>query len=606
MNGLKVFLLTTILFVSTLSAQNSTTIWDINSSVDKWSPTSRVGLYVMEQSNPIMNNSVVSVTDASNGKFHTKLTSLKRGKEYQLFLYSPYIEGKNLIDNGKIKVQIPEKQNGKELPLNFGTTTVTRTNYKPLELNCDIVARNTNIILKLSSQNRELNNWLIKEIKVVAEDGIISGDALLDVTTGSLTPDPNGKNSNSVSYIPEKPSYLTPEYSMINLKVIPNITLHGTKFRVDYTLSKDGKEITISHDIVGIDLHESYTYTLEERVPAQIANRWHMAQYPGENWEEVRPEVMGYSSAKLEKLAKRLQEEFTTTSMMIIVDGKVIKSIGDVAEPTRIASCRKSLLSMLYGKYVENGTVNLDLTLEELGIDDKGGLLPIERKATIRNLLTARSGVFHPAANDGDDTKHAPARGSVEPGSYYLYNNWDFNCVGGIFEQLTKRDIYDAFKDDIAMPIGMQDFHVENQHKTAITDPPVSNYLAYHFWLSTRDMARVAYLMLQNGRWNNTQVISEEWIKTTTATFTPRAEMNPKKRLKREFGYGYLWWTFIEEHPSYDPAIYGGGYTATGSGGQYITVLPALNMVIAHKDKSESFSKSNYYKVIAQIAACRE
>ena len=45
---------------------------------------------------------------------------------------------------------------------------------------------------------------------------------------------------------------------------------------------------------------------------------------------------------------------------------------------------------MLYGKYVEDGTINLETTLGELGIDDIGVLLPIEKKATIHHLIQAR------------------------------------------------------------------------------------------------------------------------------------------------------------------------------------------------------------------------
>ena len=65
---------------------------------------------------------------------------------------------------------------------------------------------------------------------------------------------------------------------------------------------------------------------------------------------------------------------------------------------------------MLYGKYVEDGTINLDATLKDLNIDDNDGLLDIEKKAKVRHLIAARSGVFHPASNTGDDSKHAPKR----------------------------------------------------------------------------------------------------------------------------------------------------------------------------------------------------
>ena len=78
-----------------------------------------------------------------------------------------------------------------------------------------------------------------------------------------------------------------------------------------------------------------------------------------------------------------------TTSMMVVVSGKVVYSYGDIGQISYLASARKSILSMLYGKYVANGTINLDRTLGELDIDDDGGLLPIEKTARVRDLLTA-------------------------------------------------------------------------------------------------------------------------------------------------------------------------------------------------------------------------
>ena len=134
-------------------------------------------------------------------------------------------------------------------------------------------------------------------------------------------------------------------------------------------------------------------------------------------------EETGYNSQKLSKISKYIIDSMNTTGLMVAVNGKTLFEYGDIEELSYIASCRKSLLSMMFGKYVKNGTINMDLTLKELDVNDVNGLLPIERQATIRDLITARSGVYHPRSNDGDDTRFAPERGSVKPGSYFLYNN---------------------------------------------------------------------------------------------------------------------------------------------------------------------------------------
>ncbi len=317
--------------------------------------------------------------------------------------------------------------------------------------------------------------------------------------------------------------------------------------------------------------------------------------YPNSDWMYYdSPETIGYNSQKIDSIKTYIIEELNTTGLMVVVDGKILFDYGNISELSYIASCRKSLLSMLYGKYVENGTIDLDKTLDELGVDDIGGLLPIEKTATLRNLLTARSGIYHPASNSGDQSAYAPERGSVKPGTYFLYNNWDFNAAGGIFESLTHQNIYSAFENDIALPVHMQDFGIENQHKTG--DETKSKYLAYHFWLSTRDMARVGLLMLNNGKWNEKQLVSENWIKLITSTVTPMNEMNPTFFRNAGVEYGYMWWKFNSEN-----ALLNGAYYATGMFGQYLVVIPQLNMVISLKTKSDYERKTSHKEFLVLL-----
>jgi hypothetical protein len=68
--------------------------------------------------------------------------------------------------------------------------------------------------------------------------------------------------------------------------------------------------------------------------------------YPGAHWDQVQPEAVGYSSARLEALRGWLKVQ-ATTSMMVVVHGRVIFSYGDVSHTSKIASVRKSVLDML-------------------------------------------------------------------------------------------------------------------------------------------------------------------------------------------------------------------------------------------------------------------
>ena len=182
---------------------------------------------------------------------------------------------------------------------------------------------------------------------------------------------------------------------------------------------------------------------------------------PGKDWEALAPEAAGFTREGLIAVERSIYA-LPTTSLMVVTSGKVVYRYGFTAQVSYLASARKSILSMLYGKYVANGTINLDRTIEELGIEEDKGLLPIEKTARVRDLLISSSGVYHPAGSPGGD-ETTPPRGSKQPGMYFHYNNWDFNVLGAIFEKLTGKTVFQAFGEDLAAPLQMQDYDPSRQ-----------------------------------------------------------------------------------------------------------------------------------------------
>ena len=71
----------------------------------------------------------------------------------------------------------------------------------------------------------------------------------------------------------------------------------------------------------------------------------------------------------------------------------------------------------------------------------------------------------------------------------WFYNNWDFNVLGTIFEQLTKTSIYQAFYNDIATPLHMQDYRVMDGEY--YYEPEFSVHPAYHLKMSARDFSKI-------------------------------------------------------------------------------------------------------------------
>jgi CubicO group peptidase (beta-lactamase class C family) len=327
---------------------------------------------------------------------------------------------------------------------------------------------------------------------------------------------------------------------------------------------------------------------------SQLASRSAAAQsapdFPGKDWQLVSPESEGYSSKKLEALRAWLAAG-PTTAMVIVVHGHMIFSYGDTGLVSKVASVRKSILSILYGKYVDNNTIDLNKTVEQLGLAEPGNpFLPIEKSATLEQLLAGRSGIY-PLSDWVPPDKDLlvasqPHRGSELPGMYFHYNDWDFNAAGTAFEKLTGKNIYDALQTDLAEPLQMQDFDRGKQKKIVHEGQVHPEYAMY---LSTRDMARIGLLMLRNGNWAGKQVVSVSWVANSANAVTSFEEMNPpylrSTGAPERWGFGLMWWVW--DASPYPGNIYitpfQGAYEARGTAGQYITILPAKDMVLVHK-----------------------
>jgi CubicO group peptidase (beta-lactamase class C family) len=295
-------------------------------------------------------------------------------------------------------------------------------------------------------------------------------------------------------------------------------------------------------------------------------------QYPEKSWAKASaPEEFGYSSEKL-KAAREFSKSIGSAAVLIVVDGVIVDEWGETGRKFNVHSIRKSFLSALYGIAVGEGRVKLSSTLAELGIDDNApALTPAEKRARVIDLLRARSGVYHPALYETQWMKDGrPKRGSHPPGTFWYYNNWDFNALGTIYENSTKSSIAEEFRKRIAGPLQMEDFRVEDVEYVRGAD---SIHPAYPFRMTARDMARFGLLYLREGAWRGRQVISKKWVQESTAPYSEGEERG---------GYGFLWWVAI------DGRLFPGvrldeAYAANGAGGHYILVVPKFNLVIVHR-----------------------
>lgn len=287
-------------------------------------------------------------------------------------------------------------------------------------------------------------------------------------------------------------------------------------------------------------------------------------------WETIAdPESVGWSTESLQE-AYNFSQNMQTAAVMIIYQGKVLYHWGDLTRKYWVHSARKSFMSALYGIHVDEGNIDLSKTMADLGIDDNSpSLSDLEKTATVQMLLQARSGVYHPAAAEAPTMKaERPERYSHAPGTFWYYNNWDFNVLGTIFEQETDTRIFENLKERIADPIGMEDFEVNDGHYQFES---LSIHPAYPFRMSARDMARFGLLFLRNGVWEGNRIISEEWIRESTTSYS---------ETENGGGYGYMWWITGDQVLS---NLDEGSYFASGYRGHYIFIIPDMDLVVVHR-----------------------
>lgn len=310
---------------------------------------------------------------------------------------------------------------------------------------------------------------------------------------------------------------------------------------------------------------------------------------PPDAFARISPAEAGYSTTGLDSLRAFL-ERAGSESVLLLYDGKVFFEWGDIRQKRLVHSMRKPLLHALIGAAGTRPCLALDSSLASLGIDDTPvALTATERAATFRQVLQSRSGVYIPAAAESEGmTAGRPARGSHGPGTFFYYNNWDFNAAGAIYERCTGLRIHDAFLEQIAKPLGMLDYRgrvVEVTDGVFPTDDHIdgfrsyerarSQYPAYHFRLSTRDLALFGQLYLNRGVWRGRQIVPANWIDEST---------KPVSIINEQYGlaYGMLWDVLVPDSGETRPSFY-----HTGLGVHMLGVYPQHKLVLVHRVNTE-------------------
>ena len=148
------------------------------------------------------------------------------------------------------------------------------------------------------------------------------------------------------------------------------------------------------------------------------------------------------------------------------------------------------------------------------------------------------------------------------PGEVFKYNSGATLILGHIFRLATGIDLEEYAAQHLFAPIGLENY-MWKRTPQGLADAQEGLYV------TSRGIAKIAYLFLKGGAWEGQQVVPEEWVR---ASVEPSVSVTPDGAIE----YGYKWWLYRYQYDGDHQVAFAG----VGFGGQRPIVLPELDMVI--------------------------
>ncbi len=207
-----------------------------------------------------------------------------------------------------------------------------------------------------------------------------------------------------------------------------------------------------------------------------------------------------------------------------------------------------------------------------------------KRAMTVKDLLTMTSGLAcdddsgdSPGNEDTMQRQHAQPdwylytldlpMARAPGGKQAVYCSAGINLLGGIVRNTTGIPIPEFFYDYFARPLGIRRYYVNLM-------PTGAAYLGGGIEMRPRDQLKLGQLYLDDGVWDGRRVIASKWVKES---------LQVHSRFAPDHGYGFAWHIIDLESGGETYRLYEAG----GNGGQFVLIIPKLDMVVG-------FTAGNY------------
>lgn len=324
----------------------------------------------------------------------------------------------------------------------------------------------------------------------------------------------------------------------------------------------------------GLPQHE-YIYQIPEKI--------------GDGWEcsDLKSEVV--DSKKITELMENILKGDIKNihSILLVKNGRLIFEeyfYGYDRDTAHFqASVSKSITSILLGIAIDKNLVP-DVKTKAYNLFSKyKGTKWIDQKypISLQHLLTMTAGVdwdaytyprsnplntTHQMYDSNDPVKFVLERNAVEtPGIKFNYNSGLTIILGEVIKKTSGMYVDEFSRQFLFRPLGISNFYWDKfPNGTVQTDGGLH--------LTPRDMAKIGYMMLKNGKWRDQQIVSKEWAIESTKAHTTH---------DLGYGYGYQWRSVKTTINNKEIDM----FWASGHGGQRIFVIPTLDLIAVFTSK---------------------
>ena len=300
---------------------------------------------------------------------------------------------------------------------------------------------------------------------------------------------------------------------------------------------------------------------------------------------DLRVEILkGFSSEPYHEILGPTKKRGSSNGL-IIKNGYIISSWGDIDRVDMTFSVTKSYLSAITGIAIKKGLISSEKDKVSNYIWDKTFDGNKNKKITWEHLLNQSSnwaGTLW-GINDWEDRPNQRlnidswrSQEQKEPGSYYKYNDVRVNVLAYSLLHVFRESLPKVLQQNIMNQIGASDswrwYGYENSWTNIdghmIQSVSGGGHNGGGVFINSLDHARFGLLYLNNGNWNGKTILTKEWIDKSIFPSPSNLE------------YGYMWWLNKRKGEDYWKEVPENVYYGSGFGGNYIVIIPDNKIVI--------------------------